>query len=56
MIIGIVDELVNKVKSIRPQNHYKPSEEQMNALDNARHNNTFDVRILDSLFHDLKNL
>jgi len=33
--LGIVDELVNKVKSLRPQNTWKPSEEQLDALHDA---------------------
>lgn len=42
--------------SLFPQNTWKPSDEQIQALDNARHSNSFDVRILDTLFHDLKKL
>ena len=37
-------------------NTWKPSDEQMKALDAARHNNSFNVRILDTLFHDLEKL
>ena len=31
--LGIVDELVKKLKSLRPQNHWKPSDEQIEALE-----------------------
>ena len=50
------ENLSNWLKSLRPQSQWKPSEEQINALDNARHSNPFDVHILDTLFHDLKKL
>ena len=30
--LGIVDELVNKIKSLKSQSHWKPSEEQMKLL------------------------
>lgn len=36
--LGIVDELVNKAKSLRPQNTWKPREEQIEALESATEN------------------
>ena len=47
---------ISAVKKLYEQKPWKPSEEQLNALDNARHSNPFDVHILDTLFHDLKKL
>lgn len=47
---------ISWLKSIRPQKQWKPSDEQMKTLDAVRHNNSFNVSILDSLFHDLKKL
>ena len=41
---------------VQPQLQWKPSGEQMNALDNARHSNPFNVHILDTLFHKLKEI
>ena len=48
--------LVEWLKSLRPQSQWKPSDEQIEALDNARHSNPFNVHVLDTLFHDLKKL
>ena len=48
--------LVERLKSLRPQPHWKPSEEQMEELDNARHNLTASCETLSSLYHDLKKL
>ena len=50
------DKFLDWLKSLKPQSHWKPSDEQIQALDNARHSNSFNVRILDTLFHDLKKL
>lgn len=50
------DWLYNRFKSLKPQNRWKPTGEQIKALDNARHSNLFNVHVLDTLFHDLKKL
>ena len=50
--LGIVDELVNKVKSLRPQSHWKPSDEQMAQLQKYCPDN----RPLTSLYEQLKKL
>ena len=47
---------VEWLKSLKARYTWKPSDEQIRALDNARHSNPFDVHILDTLFHDLKKL
>lgn len=47
------------LKSLRPQNHWKPSEEQMEALNKAKNSpaNYYDIRLgLQSLYNDLKKL
>ena len=56
--LGIVDELVNKVKSLRPQNTWKPSDEQMYNLSEAAHYRTefWDCDILIGLYDELKKL
>ena len=55
--LGIVDELVNKVKSLRPTKQWKPSDEQMEAL---RYVTNFDYgghkATLVSLYEQLKKL
>lgn len=48
--------IINKLKSLKPQPHWKPSEEQMDALNSARWNVPFKIEILDSLYNDLKKL
>lgn len=56
--LGIVCELVNKVKSLRPQNTWKPSDEQMYNLSEAAHYRTefWDCDILIGLYDELKKL
>lgn len=44
------------LKSLRPQPHWKPSEEQMDALDNARFCKSYDRSELDLLYEQLKKL
>lgn len=49
----------NFLQSLKPQSHWKPSEEQMNALDKAKNNpaNYHDIRLgLQSLYNDLLKL
>jgi len=46
--------LCNWIRNIHP--HWKPSEEQMEALDNARFCKFYDRNELDSLYEDLKKL
>ena len=41
---------------IQPKTTWKPSEEQMDALNSARWNAPFNIEILDSLYNDLKKL
>ena len=48
--------LTDWLKAIKERYTWKPSDEQINALDNARHSNPFNVHILDTLFHELKKL
>lgn len=60
------NDFVNNVKvkckdakeyeSLFPQNMWKPSDEQMDALNCARWNAPFNIEILDSLYNDLKKL
>ena len=49
-------EIINFLKSLRYYNTWLPSNEQIIALDNARHSNPFNIHILDTLFHDLNKL
>ena len=51
-----LDWFKNKLKSLRPRSHWKPSEEQMKALDNARFCKAYDRTELDSLYEQLKKL
>ena len=41
---------------VQPKTTWKPSEEQMDALNSARWNGPFKIEILDSLYNDLKKL
>ena len=55
----VVNGIVNWLKSLKPQKHWKPSEEQMEALDKAKNNpaNYYDIRLgLQSLYNDLLKL
>lgn len=63
--LGLIQEIdstqeeQNWLKSLKPEYHWKPSEEQMNALDKAKNNpaNYYDIRLgLQSLYNDLKKL
>jgi hypothetical protein len=45
-----------KLKSIRPQSHWKPSDEQMENLSRAFNSGTFRTSLLMSLYQDLKKL
>ena len=52
------DDIVyaNWLKSLKERCAWKPSEEQMDALNSARWNAPFNIEILDSLYNDLKKL
>lgn len=57
--LGIIDELVNKVKSLRPKSRWKPSEEQITWLYRAADDASKDSRmkqILNELLSELKKL
>ncbi len=56
--LGIVDELVNKVKSLRPQKQWKPSETQVEALKEAcdEHWEPDGLDPLYTLYQELKKL
>lgn len=47
-------ELITKLQSIFSRSNWKPSEEQMEALDNARFCKSYDRSELDSLYTELK--
>ena len=47
-------ELITKLHSIFSRSNWKPSEEQMEALDNARFCKSYDRSELDSLYTELK--
>lgn len=49
-------ELVNWLKSLRPQKQWKPSEEQMNALDDVISSMDIKYDVLSELYKDLKKL
>lgn len=53
---SLTDNQMEFLKSLKERYAWKPSDEQINALDNARHSNPFNVHILDTLFHELKKL
>ena len=57
---GIRDNLTNWLKSLRPQPHWKPSEEQMKHLERCfSHGHTQQLpnqHVLESLYNDLKKL
>ena len=58
-VLGNDSLLVNWIKSIKPKNSWKPSEEQMEALNKAKSSpaNYYDTRLsLQSLYNDLKKL
>ena len=53
------NEAAKRLKSLRPQHHWKPSEEQMKHLHQVMigwHPDTADCRALHSLYEDLKKL
>jgi hypothetical protein len=56
--VDSTEEQQNWLKSLRPQNHWKPSEEQIKALYDAVFENweTMDIDSLESLYNDLKKL
>ena len=63
--LGLIQEIdstqeeQNWLKSLKPQNRWKPSKEQMEALDKAKNSpaNYYDIRLgLQSLYNDLKKL
>lgn len=54
--LGIVDELVNKVKSLRPQKQWKPSAELMNNLSRAANGASYHTDLLLQLYIQLKQL
>ena len=47
---------INWLKSLRPQNHWKPSEEQMGALDDVISSRDIKYDVLSELWKDLKKL
>ena len=47
---------IDWLKSLKQRYTWKPSEEQMDALNSARWNAPFNIEILDSLYNDLKKL
>ena len=51
-----VPDLINKIKSLRPQPHWKPSEEQIRAVFDASERNDKLGFILSTLYQDLKKL
>ena len=52
---GLTDNQMNFLKSLRPQNKWKPSDEQMEALKGVQEG-VFRLGILESLYQDLKKL
>ena len=57
--VDSTEEQQNWLKSLRPQNHWKPSEEQIKALYDAVFEanwETMDIDSLESLYNDLKKL
>lgn len=52
-IIKSVEWLKNRLKSLRPQKRWKPSEEQMDELKRAYGSREFDHTVLESLYNDL---
>ena len=51
------DILLDWLKSLRPQNHWKPSKEQMKAIEHICDGNyNVDLDILDSIYRDFKKL
>jgi hypothetical protein len=51
-----VRECIEWLKSLRPQNKWKPSDEQMEALWLYAEQNNYDGAVLTSLYNDLKKL
>lgn len=49
-------DIKRRLKSLHPQPHWKPSEGQMEALDNARFCKSYDWSELDLLYNDLESL
>lgn len=52
----MVDELLSWLESIKPQNTWKPSNEQMQALANACDGKVLNLDYLNLLYQDLKKL
>lgn len=52
----IIKSNIDWLKSLKDRYIWKPSKEQMDALNNARWNAPFSIEILDSLYNDLKKL
>jgi hypothetical protein len=51
------DIILDWLKSLRPQNHWKPSKEQMKAIEHiCDRNYNVDLDILDSIYRDFKKL
>jgi hypothetical protein len=50
------DLIANRLKSLSPQNRWKPSDEQMETLKFACGGNYVDLGVLESLYQDLKKL
>ena len=50
------DELLEKIRNLRPQSQWKPSDEQMGVIEAVINNRSFQRRHLDSLYNDLKKL
>jgi hypothetical protein len=56
---GIIDENIKYLKSLRPQSHWKPSDEQMDALDEVIRNphlSTAEYNVLIAFKEQLKQL
>jgi len=51
-----VKDIVERLKSLRPQSQWKPSEEQMNTLFECSERNDRTGAILRMLYNDLKRL
>lgn len=57
--VDVATRLLNKIKSLRPQPKWKPSEEQMKALYDAAFEanwESMNIDLLESLYNDLKKL
>lgn len=53
---GKVGDCIDWLKSLKPQNHWKPSNEQMKTLSKYADQNNIDGHIMTTLYRDLKKL